>query len=124
RLNSNMTFKGVGIDSLMAIQLRNLLEKDLFIKLPVGKFWVYPAIQEYALFLRDTLSAQINTQSDQVRGLSSAALNNLLERENAVQNGNSNWFVVPKPNSKASVRLFCFHDAGGSSDLFHNWENI
>jgi medium-chain acyl-[acyl-carrier-protein] hydrolase len=31
------------------------------------------------------------------------------------------WFVVPKSNPSAKVRLFCFHYGGGSSALFRDW---
>lgn len=31
------------------------------------------------------------------------------------------WFLFPKPNPTASLRLFCFHYAGGSAQIFHTW---
>src|SRR5262245_64119475 len=31
------------------------------------------------------------------------------------------WLLFPKPNPGASVRLFCFHYAGGSAQTFHTW---
>ncbi|MCK8108976.1 thioesterase domain-containing protein [Pseudoalteromonas sp. 2CM41L] len=33
----------------------------------------------------------------------------------------SNLFVVPKKNSEASLRIFCFPYAGGSINAFYNW---
>jgi surfactin synthase thioesterase subunit/acyl transferase domain-containing protein/acyl carrier protein len=98
RIKSTMTFKGMGIDSLMAIQLRNLLEKSLDLKLSVAIFWTYPSIREYSAFLVSTLA------------------------ETAVAIAGSpkevEWFVRPEVTEKAVCRLFCFHDAGGSSSLF------
>jgi medium-chain acyl-[acyl-carrier-protein] hydrolase len=31
------------------------------------------------------------------------------------------WLLFPKPNPGASLRLFCFHYAGGSAQTFHSW---
>lgn len=31
------------------------------------------------------------------------------------------WFIFPKPNPGASLRLFCFHYAGGSAQTFYAW---
>jgi surfactin synthase thioesterase subunit/acyl carrier protein len=112
RINNTMTFKGVGVDSLMAIQLRNLLEKSLEIKLPVTMFWKHPSIREYALFLYDSLDVSPEEKL-------TADLAAIDVKEKSV-----NWFITPRPNRNAAVRLFCFHDAGGSTSLFHNWENL
>jgi acyl transferase domain-containing protein/surfactin synthase thioesterase subunit/acyl carrier protein/short-subunit dehydrogenase len=105
RIKSNMTFKGLGIDSLMAIQLRNLLENDLGLKLSVAMFWSYPSIGEYASFLQTTLSQQAPVETTPVPAI-------------------HRWFVIPDPKPGASFRLFCFHDAGGSTSLFHPWKTL
>ena len=31
------------------------------------------------------------------------------------------WFLFLKPNPAATLRLFCFHYAGGSAQVFHDW---
>jgi medium-chain acyl-[acyl-carrier-protein] hydrolase len=31
------------------------------------------------------------------------------------------WFLFPRPNPTATLRLFCFHYAGGSAQAFHDW---
>lgn len=33
----------------------------------------------------------------------------------------NNWLLFPKPNPYASLRLFCFHYAGGSAQVFQAW---
>ena len=33
------------------------------------------------------------------------------------------WFICPKPNARAKLRLFCFHHAGGGAASFRNWSN-
>ncbi len=106
RINSGMTFKGLGIDSLMAVQLRNLLESTLSLKLSVTKFWEYPSIREYSEYLYSTLDSDDSTTVD----------------GNEAGKGAGKWFVVPEPNPEAKMKLFCFHDAGGSASLYHDWE--
>lgn len=31
------------------------------------------------------------------------------------------WILFPRPNPAAALRLFCFHYAGGSAQVFHDW---
>ena len=31
------------------------------------------------------------------------------------------WILFPRPNPAATLRLFCFHYAGGSAQAFHDW---
>ena len=31
------------------------------------------------------------------------------------------WLIFPRPNPAAALRLFCFHYAGGSAQVFHSW---
>ena len=33
------------------------------------------------------------------------------------------WFICPKPNARAKLRLFCFHHAGGGAASFRNWSD-
>ena len=34
------------------------------------------------------------------------------------------WFVCPRPNPQAALRLFCFPYAGGGVSIFHGWPNL
>ncbi|MBT1704051.1 type I polyketide synthase [Chryseosolibacter indicus] len=107
RIKGSMTFKGMGLDSLMAVQLRNQLEKDFNIKLPVGMFWSHPSISDYTIYLKSVLMPEANA-----------------EHTSASKGHEKNWFNIPKPNPDALFKVFCFHDAGGSASLFDGWENL
>lgn len=112
RIRPTMTFKGLGIDSLMAIQLRNLLEKSLNLKLSVAMFWTHPSIHEYAAFLHGTLAEQL-------------LIVNLPEAKKQVSEADpQHWFVTPLPSPNASFRLICFHDAGGNASLYQDWPRL
>lgn len=63
RLTTNASFKELGIDSLMAVQLRNAIDRDLGTKLTVTAFWKHPTISDYAEFLLGKISDTIQTSS-------------------------------------------------------------
>ncbi|MCO5249214.1 MAG: SDR family NAD(P)-dependent oxidoreductase [Chitinophagales bacterium] len=50
------SFKSLGIDSLMSIQLKNQLEKEYQTNLTVTTFWTYANIRDYATFLLKKLN--------------------------------------------------------------------
>lgn len=39
----------------------------------------------------------------------------------SVDNTLNPWFIHPRPNPNANVRLFCFHPAGSNALFFYNW---
>jgi NADPH:quinone reductase-like Zn-dependent oxidoreductase/acyl carrier protein len=55
-IDTESTFKSLGIDSLMSVQLKNKLEKVFAIALSVTAFWTYPSIKKYAKFLTTKLA--------------------------------------------------------------------
>jgi medium-chain acyl-[acyl-carrier-protein] hydrolase len=38
-----------------------------------------------------------------------------------IDKSSNKWFLFPRPNPAAALRLFCFHYAGGSAQIFHAW---
>jgi acyl transferase domain-containing protein/surfactin synthase thioesterase subunit len=109
KVKPTMTFKGLGIDSLMAIQLRNLLEKNINLRLSVAMFWAHPTLHEYSVFLGNSLAEQL-------------LIKNMEDEAASVKDANpAHWLVIPKPNPDAALRLFCFHDAGGNASMYHSW---
>ena len=103
KIIKSMTFKGLGIDSLMAIQLRNQLEKVFKCKLSVTTFWTMPSISEYAVHLHEVTIKDISEAKE-------------------IAKAGGEWLVIPKKIKNPSMRLFCFHDAGGNSSLYNGWE--
>jgi medium-chain acyl-[acyl-carrier-protein] hydrolase len=38
-----------------------------------------------------------------------------------IDKSSNKWFLFPKPNPAAALRLFCFHYSCGSAQVFHGW---
>jgi medium-chain acyl-[acyl-carrier-protein] hydrolase len=38
-----------------------------------------------------------------------------------IDKSSNKWFLFPRPNPAAALRLFCFHYSGGSAQVFHDW---
>ncbi|MCG8308938.1 MAG: SDR family NAD(P)-dependent oxidoreductase [Cytophagales bacterium] len=100
-ITDNTTFKGLGIDSLMAIQLRNQLERVLNLKLAVGNFWKYPSIAQFSNFAYKLITENIIEDMEH----------------------KSPWWVTHAKEAP-KFHIYCFHDAGSSSALFDPWEGL
>jgi len=101
-LSTNSKFKGLGIDSLMAVQFRNKLEKALDTKLSVTDIWEHPTIAEYATFLIGKLFGESEKKS-----ASQPASPAIIAEEGSYEK-----------------QVVCFHDAGGSASLYNNWDKL
>lgn len=103
RITSGMTFRKLGLDSIMAVQLRNLLEAETGVTLSVAMFWSHPSLHAFAVYLSQSIDgtplAPTLPPADPAR-----------------------WFTIPRPAPAAALRLFCLHDAGGDASLYQGWE--
>jgi len=105
KINPGNTFKSLGIDSIMAVQLRNTLEKAFGLKIAVASLWKKPVIRDFAQFVNETTKQKLLPDNNEV-----------------IANQGNQWFVTSTPRDNAKLRLYCFHDAGGSTNLFSEWE--
>jgi surfactin synthase thioesterase subunit/acyl carrier protein len=106
RISPSMTFRSLGLDSIMAVQLRNLLETETGVTLSVAMFWSHPSLQTFAAFL-----------SHSVEGTAAAPITPPAADP-------ARWFTIPRPAPTAALRLVCLHDAGGDGALFQGWEML
>lgn len=70
KITSSSTFKSLGVDSLMSIQLKNQLEKTFELSLSVTAFWNHSSIKAYTRFLMDKLQVQATVQAEQINKIS------------------------------------------------------
>lgn len=45
----------------------------------------------------------------------------ILTQEAKPHTSSSSWYLLPKPNPQAALRLFCFPYAGGVAEIYHSW---
>ncbi len=66
RIKEEDTFKSMGIDSMMALQLKNKIQADTHLNIAVSSIWTHATIQKYVAFLIKELKIEtlINTKSD------------------------------------------------------------
>ncbi|MBT1689191.1 type I polyketide synthase [Dawidia soli] len=106
QITPTMTFRRLGLDSIMAVQLRNLLEAETGATLSVAMFWAHPSLQAFAAFLSQSIAGAATP----------AAIPPAADP--------TCWFTIPRPAPTAALRLFCLHDAGGDAALFQGWEML
>jgi acyl transferase domain-containing protein/surfactin synthase thioesterase subunit len=102
QLDENLTFKMLGIDSLILMKIRMTLEKEFNQKFPVKIFWTNSTIDKLAKLVLSELNQEPVAEVE------------VTERINP-------WLDIPKPNKNAAIKLFCFHPAGGTSSMYHEW---
>jgi acyl transferase domain-containing protein/acyl carrier protein len=51
KIKDDATFKSMGIDSLMALQLKNKLQAEFGLNLAVSSIWTYPSVEKFGDFI-------------------------------------------------------------------------
>jgi len=69
RVGLKQDFKSLGIDSLMAMKLKTVLESEFSIPLQTTAFWTYSTIKQFAAFLFKELDNVPKPQSDTTRAV-------------------------------------------------------
>jgi surfactin synthase thioesterase subunit/acyl carrier protein len=96
----------LGVDSLIALELRAQLEDGLRVDLQPTAVFDHPTLAELARALLDSagLPGPVAARA-KPRSLPSS----------------SRWLVVPSPLASPRARLFCLSHAGGSASSYHAW---
>lgn len=103
RLDAQEALNQLGIDSLIAVELRAWVRNDLEIDVPVERFLTSPTIGDLASAINRLLTSDTPESSP------------------TVSHPTSNWVTYPRPRPRARVRLFCFPYAGGGASIFRHW---
>ena len=113
-LDVQQSISKLGLDSLMAIELKNQVENNLEVFMPVTKLLEGPSIAQLA----EELFLQVKT------GNSSPTVVNVAEKTEAVNQINAtDWIINDRLNTDARLRLFCFHYLGGGASAFRKWSD-
>ena len=116
-LDAEQPLKETGLDSLMAVELNNIIQTDLNISLTAENFMENPSISRLSEALLGTLesdgqfiSEPIKKEEKQATGVEMPA--------SPKSNG---WLAYRKEKPEAALNLFCFHHMGGAASLFQSW---
>jgi acyl transferase domain-containing protein/surfactin synthase thioesterase subunit/acyl carrier protein len=103
QLDEQASLHQLGMDSLIAVELRTWVRNDLDVDVPVERFLTTPTIRDLAAVINNQLTA-VSPSPSQAPVLPT-----------------SDWITYPRPNPQARVRLFCFPYAGGGASVFRDW---
>ena len=81
RIKEDDTFKGMGVDSMMALQLKNKIQADTDLNIAVSTIWTHSTIKKYVDFLTKELN--LETQFENATAIGSVhATDNILTPKN------------------------------------------
>jgi acyl transferase domain-containing protein/surfactin synthase thioesterase subunit/acyl carrier protein len=108
KLDTYATFTALGLDSLMALEMRLQLE-GLGIVVSVSK-----------LLEGSTVNSLIDQVLEEYESVGETSKRSLLG-EWGDDTSESRWFFFPKVNPQATLRLFCFPYAGAAPTVYYQW---
>lgn len=112
KLNWQQPLSTLGIDSLMATDLRRRIEVNLGIVVPI-EYFAGLSIDQFVTQV--LLLLESNTLSQQIPQLNAAdSLASSISQANR-------WVNPLESNSQTRFRLFCFPYAGAGASIFHSW---
>lgn len=126
-IDPRLPLNEVGLDSLMAVNVANRLERALGIAVPVAKLIRGPSLTELVTELFPELvnghagDAPVRPEAPPPTMGPGPGVRASRPGVAAPLTHGDGWLVFPRPNPSAATRLFCFHYAGGGAATFRPW---
>jgi acyl carrier protein len=73
KIETHVPFGSLGFDSLMGLELKNSLEQQLGLVLPVSLVWNYPTVAEMAVYVARQLGVSLDDRPDDALSAATAA---------------------------------------------------
>ena len=124
KLDVLLPLSALGLDSLMAVEMKNLVEVDLDVAVPAAMLLEGPSVAQLSAELLSQLVA-----GDDAPATKPAAAVETNGHAPAETNGDAaaarpeRWLANYRPQPAPTLRLFCFHYLGGGASAFRDWQD-
>jgi surfactin synthase thioesterase subunit/NAD(P)-dependent dehydrogenase (short-subunit alcohol dehydrogenase family)/aryl carrier-like protein len=114
KLDPHQPLKTVGLDSLMAIELKNLVETSLAVEIPAVKLLEGPTLAQLAA----ELAPQLGAAAEEATAAAPSGTGSIDVQGSTDK---ASWIAYHEPRPQARLRLLCFHYLGGGASAFRQW---
>jgi acyl transferase domain-containing protein len=109
KLDIDEPLRNLGMDSIVAMSFRNMVEKSLGIKVSAEDLLQGPSIKELAAIMQSE-SHDLEFEPEKAE---------IVQKQS---NGSNIWYAHRIINKNARVRLFCVPYGGGGASMYRNWQ--
>lgn len=116
KIDIKREFTALGLDSLMALELRSRLE-ELGVTVSVSNLLEGSTVES---LVSPLIAAHVNDTAEKTTQKSDAGGARVVP---LTGRKSGKWIVTPRPHENPSLRLICFPYAGGAPTAFHDWSD-
>ena len=119
QLDWQQRLSSLGLDSLMATELRRRIEEQFNISIPV-EFLAELNLEQFLTQLLFLIEKHHGKEEPEVshHNKKLATVTEIATKQKVKDNS---WLIFPQPNPQASLRLFCLPYAGAGASIFNHW---
>ncbi|NEN98357.1 MAG: acyltransferase domain-containing protein [Moorea sp. SIO3I7] len=129
QLDLQQPLHSLGLDSIVGVELRNQIETDLEVVVPL-EYFISLSIEDFItqvllLVVKEAKSSpnegtQGKPSTTDLMDSTNESSGTMNSSEKVVPQANL-WVTCAKPNPQAKLRLFCFPYAGAGASIFRSW---
>lgn len=104
-ININESLFSMGLDSIVALEIKNNIENDLGINIPIDILLQGPSIKR--------LSQELLNKITKIK-----------KPENVILDNNNSWINFRKKKDNCKMKLFCFPYGGAGASVYSKWSEL